>query len=193
MSSDRESVIGTLREYGALLEGHFRLASGRHSGHYVQVARIQQHPRALAALLKGALASLEFGSFDLVVTAAVGGLAVGQQVGLIVDKRTIFAERKGGPELRFHRGFEVAAGERVLLVEDVVTTGGTLSEMRGLVEEAEASVVAVFTVINRSGSEEWEGTPMASVLAASFPTYESADCPLCREGLPIERPGTKNS
>lgn len=181
-----------LREAGALLEGHFVLASGRHSPAYVQAARLTERPEALSEVLEGGLGAMDFSREPrAVLTAAMGGVPVGQQVALMQGCRSLFAERDEANRLVLERGFRMEDDEPVLLVEDVVTTGGTLGELEALVDRAGAEVVGVFTLINRSGSDRWEGHALHSAYTVSIPSYDPAQCPDCREDRPAVRPGSK--
>lgn len=192
MLSDDE-IRAILEDHGALLEGHFLLASGKHSNHYLQAAMIAQHPPVLSRILKDPLRELgESLSIDTVLTAATGGIPVAQQVGTLLERRTIFAERDEENRLRLRRNFRITSGEKVLLVEDVVTTGGTLGELRDLVEQHGGEVVGVFTLFNRSGMSRWSSFPLRSTFETEFPLWDPGECPLCDKGLPLERPGTKD-
>lgn len=182
-----------LREHGGLREGHFLLASGNHSGHYVQTAQLLKEPHLVDEILDEALPTVKskFGTIEKLLTAATGGITFAQQVGLKLRKTTIFAERDNSNQLTLERGFDLSAGERVLLVEDVVTTGGTLSELQELVEQNQAQVTAVLAMVNRSDLTEWEGRPFRSLLSLNYPVYTPEECPLCKDGGTPVRPGTK--
>jgi orotate phosphoribosyltransferase len=187
-----EIVLSLLKDVGALREGHFKLASGRHSGHYVQVAQLSQYPAKLHPLLEASREDIAaLGDVDSVFFPAIGALPVGQQLGLALGKRAIFAERNTDNQMELRRGFEIHAGERLLLAEDVVTTGGTLKEIRAIAEARGATCVGVFCVINRSGSDTWDGLPIVSVISLQFPTYAPEELPPALAALPVYRPGTK--
>jgi orotate phosphoribosyltransferase len=183
-----------LREHGAVREGHFVLASGNHSEHYVQTAQLMQEPKLVDEVLDDVSRKLEqtFGDVDKLLTAATGGITFAQQVGLKLNKTTIFAERDETNTLELNRGFEIFEGDSVLLVEDVVTTGGTLEELEDLVEEYGATVAGVFSMINRSGMDDWNDRPFLSLLTVDYPVYSPKDCPGCTEGDEAVRPGTKS-
>lgn len=187
-----EHMLSLLKEVGALKEGHFKLASGRHSAHYVQVAQLSQYPARLMPLLQAARPALEaLGPIDTVFFPAIGALPVGQLVGCALEKRSIFAERNAQNDMELRRGFEIKEGENLLLVEDVITTGGTLFEIKKMAEAKNARILGVFCIINRSGSETWDGLPLVSLLNVQFPTYAPDDVPASLAAIPVYRPGTK--
>lgn len=185
-------ITSLLKEVGALREGHFKLASGRHSGHYVQVAQLSQYPARLMPFLEAARPRIEaLGPIDTVFFPAIGALPVGQLVGLALQKRAIFTERNAENAMELRRGFEIHQGESLLLVEDVITTGGTLREIRGMAEAKQARIAGVFCIINRSGSPTWEGLPLVSLLDVQFPTYAPDEVPPELAAIPVYRPGSK--
>jgi len=184
--------LSLLKDVGALREGHFQLASGRHSAHYVQVAQLSQYPARLFPLLLNAKPELEaLGEISTVFFPAIGALPVGQLLGLALEKRSIFAERNKQNDMELRRGFELHPGEKVLLAEDVITTGGTLKEIIPMVEEAGAEVMGVFCIINRSGKSTWQGHPLISLIELTFPTYAPEELPPELAAIPVDRPGTK--
>ena len=187
-----QDLLPLLKEVGALREGHFQLASGRHSAHYVQVAQLSQYPARLQPLLLAAKPRIEaLGNLDTLFYPAIGALPVGQQVGLALEKRAIFAERNKQNDMELRRGFEIHPGEKLLLVEDVITTGGTLKEIVKMVEAAGAEVIGVFCIINRSGQSDWQGYPLISLIDLTFPTYAPDALPPELAKIPVYRPGTK--
>jgi orotate phosphoribosyltransferase len=187
-------LLPILKEVGALREGHFLLASGRHSGHYVQTAQLSQYPDRLQPLLESAKPVIEqLGRIDTVFFPAIGALPVGQQLALALGTRAIFAERNKQNQMELRRGFELRKGETVLLAEDVVTTGGTLKEIIGMVTDAGATVAGVFCVINRSGKTTWQGLPLISLVDVDFPTYAEDELPEELAAIPLSRPGTKKN
>jgi orotate phosphoribosyltransferase len=192
---ESSGVIDLMRESGALLTGHFELASGLHSREYIQCARLLEHPaRAgkvggyLARLLKEALGD---GPPEVVVNPAVGGLIIGHEVARTLGTRCIFAERVAGA-MTLRRGFAIAEGERAVVVEDVFTTGGSIKEVMEVVSEAGGKVVAVGSVVNRGVDVDF-GVPTVSLVKAVIENYEPADCPMCRDGLEVVKPGTKRT
>lgn len=185
-------VLRLLKRTEALLEGHFLLSSGLHSDRYFQCARLLQHPRH-AARVGRALAALcrPFGA-ALVVSPALGGVIIGHEVGRALGVRAIFTEREQGI-MRLRRGFAIGAGEKVLVVEDVVTTGKSTLEAAAAVTAAGGQVVGLASIVDRSGGVSFP-YPFRSLLRLSVATYAPADCPLCRAGkLPAVKPGSREN
>ena len=190
-TTDAET-IDFLKQFGAIEEGHFILASGRHSAHYVKKAKLIQHPWEVQRLIEATVEAIRAnGPIDVVLSPAVGGIPVGQQVGLALHCRTIYAERNAANQLELKRGFEIHPGERVLMVEDVITTGGTLVELEEFVRANGAEVACTFVVVNRSGLQELLGKPVVSCMEIIFPTYAPDDVPADLAAIPALRPGTK--
>jgi len=184
-------ILERLTTTGALLEGHFRLRSGLHSDRYFQAALVLQHTR-IASELGAELASRCAGlDVATVISPAVGGIVVGQEVARALGVRAIFAEKDGESGLVLRRGFSLAPGERVLVAEDVITKGGRVRQTIELVRDCGADVVGVAVLVDRSAGDVDLGAPVESLIRLTLPTYEPSDCPLCRQGLPIEKPGSK--
>jgi orotate phosphoribosyltransferase len=187
---DAPTVLDRFRRAGALLEGHFRLTSGLHSPGYLQCALVLQHPReaeACGAALADRLRAL---GAQVVLSPALGGIVIGQEVGRALGVRAIFAERQDGA-LTLRRGFSLAPGEAVVVVEDVVTTGGSTRETIEVARAAGARVVGAGTIIDRSGGAQALDVPFHALAAVSLPTYDPAACPLCRAGQPVVKPGSR--
>ncbi len=183
-------VLVLFRECGALLEGHFRLSSGLHSPGYLQCALVLQHPAHAAALgemLAGRVGAL---TPDVVLSPALGGVIIGHEVARALGVRALFAEREG-TALTLRRGFRLSAGERVVVVEDVITTGGSTLETIGVARAAGGVVVAATAVINRSGGRAELGVPLHALVDLSLPTYRPDQCPLCASGVPLTKPGSR--
>jgi orotate phosphoribosyltransferase len=172
---------------GAILSGHFRLSSGRHSGLYVEKARILERPEETMVLARE-IASW-YPAVDAVVAPALGAIALGFAVALAAGARSLFAEREDG-RMRLRRGFLLSPGERTLVVEDIVTTGGSAREVFELVGEAAAEPLGVAALIDRSA--EPLGFPLRAVLALEAPTWEPEECPSCQGGVPLESPGSRH-
>ncbi len=183
----------------ALLEGHFLLSSGRHAGRYVQCARLLQHPERaaaacadLATTIRAALG--EDRPFDLVLGPAMGAVTLAYELARALGVRGIFAERAPEGGFRLRRGFAIRPGERVLVAEDVVTTGGSVKEVLSLLGELDADPRAVASLVNRSsGDDPFDGLPYFRLLDLEVPSWEAADCPLCRDpGIgPATKPGSR--
>jgi len=186
-----ESEVLTLfRRSGALLEGHFRLTSGLHSPGYLQCALVLQHPRdagALGAALGDRVRSL---GATCVLSPALGGIVIGQEVARALDIRALFAERQDGA-LVLRRGFAISPADRVLVVEDVVTTAGSTRETMKVARDAGALVVGACAIVDRSGGRHSLEERFESLVQVDLPTYLEADCPLCRQGVPIVKPGSR--
>ena len=178
---------------GALLDGHFLLTSGLHSPRYLQCALVLQDPVLAEDLCRALAAKLKDLRPGTVVGPAMGGIVVAYELARAVGARGIFAERQDG-KMSLRRGFQIARGDRVLLAEDVVTTGGSLMEVKEVVRQAGGEVVGVASLVNRAGERQPEfGVPFVSLLRISVPTYEAASCPLCKEGSAPVKPGSRVS
>ncbi|HEY2905212.1 MAG TPA: orotate phosphoribosyltransferase [Vicinamibacterales bacterium] len=186
----RDTLLDLFRKSGALLEGHFRLTSGLHSPGYLQCALVLQHP-ADAEMLGRAIAER---TRDLrptvVLSPALGGVVIGHEVGRALGVRAIFAERQDGA-LALRRGFMLAENDRVLVVEDVFTTGGSTRETIQVAKAAGGHVVAAASIVDRSGGRLTFDVPHHSLLEIALPTDEPDKCPLCAQGLPVMKPGSR--
>ena len=185
-----DEVLTLFRKVGALLEGHFRLSSGLHSGGYLQCALVLQYP-AHAAELGAALAERARGwRPTAVLSPALGGIVIGQEVARSLGVRALFAERQEGA-LTLRRGFTLSAADRVLVVEDVVTTGGSTRETMDVARAAGAEVVGAASIIDRSTEPTKVDAPLVSLARYPLPTYDAAACPLCKQGVPVVKPGSR--
>lgn len=184
------TVLDIFRRLGALHEGHFRLTSGLHSPGYLQCALVLQYPReaeALGVALGDRVRSL---AADVVLSPALGGIVIGQEVGRALGVRALFAERQEGA-LSLRRGFRLLPSDRVLVVEDVVTTGGSTRETIEVARAAGATVVGAASIIDRSGGNQGLDVPYHALATVVFPTYQPETCPLCAAGKPIIKPGSR--
>jgi orotate phosphoribosyltransferase len=188
-----EETIEFLKGYGALEEGHFLLASGNHSNFFVKKGKLVEHPWELQKMIDQCVEGMRaLGEIDVVLSPAMGGVPVGQQVGLGLHARTIYAERNAeSNEMELKRGFEIGAGEGVILVEDVITTGGTLLELVDFVTSRGGGIRGIFVVVNRSGKKDINGIPVVSCMEVELPVYAPDAVPDWLNAIPVFRPGTK--
>jgi len=185
-----QELVEVFKERGALLEGHFRLTSGLHSNRYVQCARVLMYPDLAEELGKKIADKFSHLDLDVVVGPAIGGIVVAQEVGRALGVRAIFSEREEG-KMTLRRGFEIKKGERVLVVEDVVTTGGSTKEVIDMVEGYGGVVVGVGSLVDRHRGELDFGVPFHPLIKLEIVNYSPDDCPLCREGIPVVKPGSR--
>ncbi len=186
----RDQTLDLFRRSGALLEGHFRLTSGLHSPGYLQCALVLSHPES-AELIGRAIADRTRALRPTVVLSpAIGGIVIGHEVARALGVRALFAERQDG-QLTLRRGFTLSDRDRVLVVEDVLTTGGSTRETMDVAKAAGAQVVGAGSIVNRSGGTIAFDVPLESLLDYSLPTYEADKCPLCAQGLPVVKPGSR--
>lgn len=178
------------KETGALLEGHFLLTSGLHSSKYFQCAKVLQYPEYSEILSRQIARHFYTSEVEVVISPAIGGIIVGYEVARQLEARSIFAEREEGV-MKLRRGFEIKPGERVLVCEDVVTTGGSVFEVIELVKNAGGKLVGVGCIVDRSGGKIDFGIRFASVVRLEVPTFKAEECPLCKEGIQIEKPGSR--
>jgi orotate phosphoribosyltransferase len=188
----KEEILNIFKESGALLEGHFRLTSGLHSPTYLQCALVMQHPVRAATLGKALAEELLTLSTapDLVIAPALGGILVSHEVARALGVRGLFAERQEG-SLTLRRGFQIEPGESCFVVEDVVTTGGSTRETIEVARQAGAKVTAAGSLIDRSGGRADLGLPRVALAVLDVPTYSPEECPLCKEGSPAVKPGSR--
>lgn len=177
------------RETGAYLKGHFRLTSGLHSNEYLQCALVLQHP-AIAERFGRELAA-RLPACDVVVSPAIGGLPIGHEVARAMGARFIFTERDATGKMTLRRGFSLRLDEAALVIEDVVTTGGTTREVIDLVTATGARVLAAGSIIDRSGGRADLGVPRVALATLDVVAYPPDFCPLCQQGIPVEKPGSR--
>jgi orotate phosphoribosyltransferase len=186
----RDELLDLFRRSGALLEGHFRLTSGLHSSGYLQCALVLQHPEHAEVLGRAIADRTRSLRPTAVLSPALGGVVIGHEVGRALGVRALFAERQDG-ELTLRRGFVIAENDRVLVVEDVLTTGGSTRETMQVARASGGQVVGAASIVNRSGGRAAFDVPFASLLDIDLPTYEPNECPLCAQGLPVIKPGSR--
>ena len=177
-----------LRETGALMEGHFLLSSGKHSDGYVQCAKLLMHPDKAEKAVEIIAEKIKDLDFDLVVGPAMGGILVSYEISRQTGKPGVFVERENG-EMTLRRGFNIEKGQRVIIAEDVVTTGKSSHEAIKVVEAHGGKVIAIACIVDRS--KEDIGYPIYSAVELDLQVYEGEDCPMCKEGKEIIKPGSR--
>jgi orotate phosphoribosyltransferase len=187
-----DDVLHRFRRVGALLEGHFRLTSGLHSSGYLQCALVLQHPGEAEACGAGIAERVRSLDVQAVLSPALGGIVIGHEVARALGVRAIFAERQEGT-LTLRRGFSLSPGERVLVVEDVVTTGGSTRETIDVARAAGATVVAAASIIDRSGGQQQIDVPYHALATIALPTYDAEGCPMCAKGEAVVKPGLRQA
>lgn len=185
-------TLAMFKSSGALLDGHFRLTSGRHSNSYFQCAKVLQYPEYLSAICGEIAGFFKESGVTTVISPAIGGIVVGTEVGRQLGVKTIFAERKEGV-MMIRRGFSIDPAEQVLVVEDVITTGGSVAEVIELVRAAGATVAGVASVVDRSNGKVRLADRQFSLLMMEVVSYAPEECPLCKEGVPIYAPGSRTN
>jgi orotate phosphoribosyltransferase len=183
-------VLELFRQSGALLEGHFRLTSGLHSDRYLQSALVLQYPDLAERLGRALAARCSHLQATAVLSPALGGIVIGQEVGRSLGVRAMFAERQDG-RLTLRRGFSLGPEDRALVVEDVVTTGGSTMETARVAEGFGAHVAGAGAIIDRSGGASTLELPLQALVRLDVPTYQPDSCPLCARGLPVVKPGSR--
>jgi orotate phosphoribosyltransferase len=181
-------IMNLLMESNALLEGHFLLTSGRHSNRYIQCAKLLQYPDKSEKAVEEIVKKLEGIDIDLVVGPAMGGIIVAYELGRQLKKPALFTEREEG-EMKLKRGFSIEKGQKVLIAEDVITTGKSSYEAIKAVEEFGGVVVGIAALVDRSAGDI--KYPIYAACRLEISTYDKDDCPLCRDGLPIVKPGSR--
>ncbi len=184
-----ERNIEILKESGALLEGHFLLSSGKHSNRYVQCAKVLRFPDKAAEILKTTADKVRDLDIDIVVGPAMGGIIVAYELGRQLGKEAIFAERDDEGKMSIRRGFTIKPGAKVLITEDVVTTGKSSMEVKEVVEAMGGKVVAIACLADRSGGKV--SLPVYGAIKLDIAIYDPEDCPLCKQGIPYEKPGSR--
>ncbi len=186
-----DQILRTLEDAGAIRKGHFELSSGRHSDTYIQCALVLQFPKHAEQLGRALAAEFHDLRVDCVASPALGGVVLGHEVARALGVRAIFVERDATGRMTLRRSFELGPGERVLVVEDVWTTGGSTRETIGVIEEEGGDVVAAGALINRSGGPLDLPIRAEALLEIGVQSYEPEECPLCRAGGGVVRPGSR--
>ena len=182
-------VKDLLTKTNAIMHGHFLLTSGLHSPHYVEKFNVLQHPKYTEILCKAMAEKFKDQDIDTVVGPVTGGILLAHETGKALGTRAIFTERENG-KMTFRRGFSLKKGERVLIVEDIVTTGGSIKAVIDVVREFEGIPVAVAMLVDRSnGKVKFDGVPCTALLHMDVEAYAPEECPLCKEGTPLTKRG----
>lgn len=186
----RDDLLDLFRRSGALLEGHFRLSSGLHSGGYLQSALVLSYPDHAEMLGRAIAEGLRPFRPTVVLSPALGGVVIGHEVGRALGVRALFAERQDGV-MTLRRGFTLAETDRVAVIEDVVTTGKSTRETMQVAAAAGGQVVAAGSIVDRAEGRADLGVPLVSLFGVALPTYQPEACPLCAQGLPVTKPGSR--
>ena len=195
MTPQPEPILDLFRRTGAYLEGHFRLTSGLHSGEYLQCALVLQYPthaENLGRLLADALRAQIGRDVGLVVSPALGGLIIGHEVARALGARFLFTERDAATkQMALRRGFTVTPREPAVVIEDVITTGGSTHDVVEVLRAAGADVVGAGSIVDRSGGQADVGVPRVALATLQVAVYQPEDCPQCRAGIPVVKPGSR--
>lgn len=186
----RDDILSLLKETGAWKKGHFLLSSGRHGDQYIQCAKLFENPLHGQLIGKALAEIFADRDIDTVAGPAMGGILLAYDVGRSLGKKVIFAERAEG-KMTFRRGFELSPGEKVLLVEDVITTGGSIKEVAELIKSAGAEVVAMGSIVRRKSPDVEVDLDVTALIELEVPSYAPDECPLCKEGTPAVKPGSR--
>jgi orotate phosphoribosyltransferase len=184
-------AVEILEEANAILTGHFKLTSGLHSNRYIQCAQVFQYPDKVEELCKLLAQKLQGKGITTVIGPAVGGIIFSYALSSALNCKNIYAERVE-EKMSFRRNFSVEPGEKVVVVEDVVTTGGSAKEVAVLAQSLGAEVVAICSLVDRSGGKVDFGVPFVPLIQMNVVTYQPDDCPLCKEGKPLIQPGSRH-
>lgn len=188
---EQKQILEIFNQTKAILKGHFVLTSGRHSDTYMQCAKLFVYPDKAEQICAALCNKLKEINIDYVVSPAVGGIIMGYQVAKLLNKPNLFFERQDG-KMTLRRGFELPQGSNVLVVEDVVTTGGSVKEVISQVESMGGKVAAVASIVDRSGGNVDFGKKFVSLLSMEIISYSEQDCPLCKQGLQAYKPGSRD-
>lgn len=189
-TNTESNILSLFQETGALLEGHFQLTSGLHSPRYLQCAVVLQHPQYAELIGRELAARFADEHVDVVVAPAIGGIIVAHEAARAIGARAMFTEREAGV-MKLRRGFRLNRGERVLVVEDVVTTGGSTRETIDAAMSAGGLVIGAGSVVDRSGGAADVGVRREALLVLEVPTYDPSQCPLCEKAVPVTKPGSR--
>ncbi|WP_425448987.1 orotate phosphoribosyltransferase [Dethiothermospora halolimnae] len=186
----REEILNIFEKAGVLLNGHFKLTSGRHSKQYLQCAQLFQYPEYSKKITEELVKKFKDEKIDLIVGPAVGGIILAYEVARQLNIKNIFMERENG-KMTLRRGFNIEKGQRVLVVEDVVTTGGSVKEVIDVIKECGGEVIGVGSIVNRSKGNTKFDEELRSVIDFDIETYTEEDCPLCKDRVEVVKPGSR--
>ena len=186
-----EQALDIFRRTNVMMEGHFKFTSGRHSDRYVQCARLFEHPRDSIAVCEDVADAFRDKGVNLVVGPAIGGIIIAYEVARILDVRNVFTERDSDGTMVLRRGFDLSPGDRAIVVEDVVTTGGSAVEVIELLRRYGVDVAGVGSVVDRSNGAVSFDVPFHAVATMNVESWEPENCHLCRQGIPIVKPGSR--
>jgi len=189
---NNKEILDIFRNTGALLDGHFILTSGRHSSSYFQCARVLQYPKHLTHFASMIAEHFKETEIETVISPAIGGVVLGTEVGRLLNAQTIFAERKDG-EMCIRRGFEIEPGQNILVVEDVITTGGSVKEVMDQVINQEGNIVGVGVMVDRSNGTVSLHENQFSIIALEATSYESDEVPDSLSAMPVQKPGSRDT
>ena len=181
-------LLKLLQETGAMLDGHFLLTSGKHSNVYIEKFRVLENPRALDDVCRAMAETVQNQNVELVLGAAIGGILIAGGVGKHLAVKHIFSERVDG-KMELRRGFSITRGQRIVIVEDIITTGGSVFELIQIANDYEAEIVHVVNLVDRNSGEVNFGVPTTALLTIPSESWESEDCPLCQQGISITQGG----
>ncbi|MBC8255928.1 MAG: orotate phosphoribosyltransferase [Candidatus Marinimicrobia bacterium] len=185
---ESNKLLTLLQETGAMLDGHFLLTSGRHSNVYIEKFRVLENPRALDDVCKAMAETVQNQNVDLILGAAIGGILIAGGVGRYLDVKHIFSERVNA-NMELRRGFSITRGQKIVIVEDIITTGGSVFELIQLAKDYKAEIVHVVNLVDRSSGEVDFGVPTTALLTIPAESWEAEDCPLCQQGVDITQRG----
>lgn len=186
----KDEILEIFRTTGVMLEGHFLLTSGRHSDKYMQCAKLFQYPDISEMFCKELAQKFANQKIDLVVGPAIGGIIIAYETARQLNVKNVFAERENGV-MTFRRGFEIPQNANILVVEDVVTTGGSVKEVVQLIKDAGANIAGVGCIVDRSNGHVDFGCDFQAILSMEVVSYEPENCPICASGMPLVKPGSR--
>lgn len=192
--TNKNKILSLFKKLGAIQSGHFLLTSGNHSDTYLQCARIFENPKITQRLCRILISPWQGKQVDVVAGPAVGGIIIAYELARLVGARAIYLERVEG-KLALRREFTIKPKEKTLVVEDVITTGGSAQEVVDIVRNQGGKLIGVVSLVDRSGGQNWSkifGVKFNSLLKLTLPLYAPDQCPLCQAGLPLVKPGSRN-